>query len=92
MTLAPRLLQADVSGLLDPAAAAVFNTPNAANGFTLIDVPSIDLYSALLGTGEWVKLEWASRFAPTGTLASPSVQDVNVMAHAIENCVNWSGN
>lgn len=80
MTLAQRLLQADVSGLSDPAAADILNTPNAANGFTLIDVPSIDLYSALLGTGEWGKLEWASRLAPTGTLASPSVQDVNVMA------------
>ena len=80
--LQTRLAQPDVSSLGDAQAAAVLNAfgATAANGTILIDIPSQDIYTALIGTGEWGKLEWASRFAPTGTLASPSSQDLAVMA------------
>jgi hypothetical protein len=79
MTLAERLAQADVSGLPDPAAADVLNAPNAANGAYAVDVAVQDIYTVLLGTAEWGRIEWASRFAPTGTLASPSAQDLTVI-------------
>ncbi|XAI96039.1 hypothetical protein [Microcystis phage Mwe-JY26] len=78
MSLALRLAQPDVASLPDWQAANVLNTPNSANGTITRDVPCLDIYSTLLVSGEWGRIELYSRLLPTGTLASPSGQDADV--------------
>jgi hypothetical protein len=56
MTLAERLQQPDVADLPEWAAAALLNTPDAANGTMRVGVPASRARSLLKQRGEWVPL------------------------------------
>lgn len=77
-TLAERLAQPDMTALSDAEAAAALNAPGGGVGTTRQDINSEDLFDGLSDTGAWGRVEQWSRPLPTGTLAAPSPQDLQV--------------